>query len=65
MKKGMNIVNGLPEFFTEDEEFMQKAREYNVRINDIRKPPKRKDLHIFSGRINEVKTPVITVLGTD
>ena len=65
MKKGMNIVNGLPEFFTEDEEFMQKAREYSVRINDIRKPPKRKDLHIFSGRINEVKTPVITVLGTD
>ena len=65
MKKGMNIVNGLPEFFTEDEEFMQKAREYSVSINDIRKPPKRKDLHIFSGRINEVKTPVITVLGTD
>lgn len=65
LKKGMNIVNGLPEFFTEDEEFMQKAREYGVRINDIRKPPKRKDLHIFSGRINEVKTPVITVLGTD
>ncbi len=65
MKKGMNIVNGLPEFLTEDEEFMQKAREYNVRINDIRKPPQRKDLHIFSGRINEVKTPVITVLGTD
>ena len=65
MKKGMNIVNGLPEFFTEDEEFMQKASEYSVRINDIRKPPKRKDLHIFSGRINEVKTPVITVLGTD
>jgi uncharacterized NAD-dependent epimerase/dehydratase family protein len=65
MKKGMNIVNGLPEFFSEDEEFIQKAREYGVRIIDIRKPPQRKSLHIFSGRINDVNTPVITVLGTD
>jgi uncharacterized NAD-dependent epimerase/dehydratase family protein len=65
MKKGMNIVNGLPEFFTDDEEFIQKASEYGVQIYDIRKAPKRKDLHIFSGSINEVKTPVITVLGTD
>jgi len=65
MEKGMNIVNGLPEFFTEDEEFMQKAHEYAVDIFDIRKAPPRKDLHNFSGRINDVKTPVITVLGTD
>jgi len=65
MKKGMNIVNGLPEFLTEDEEFIQKASKQGVKIFDIRKPPQRKDLHIFSGRINEVKTPVITVLGTD
>jgi len=24
MKLGMNIINGLPEFFTEDEEFVRK-----------------------------------------
>ena len=65
MKMGINIVNGLPEFFTDDEEFMQKAREYNVRIYDIRKPPERKNLHNFSGRIHDVKTPIIAVLGTD
>lgn len=65
MKKGMNIVNGLPEFFTNDEEFMQKASEYEVHIYDIRKPSERKELHTFSGRILEIKTPVITVLGTD
>jgi uncharacterized NAD-dependent epimerase/dehydratase family protein len=65
MKNGMNIVNGLPEFFTEDNEFMQKANEYGVQIYDIRKAPQRKDLHNFSGRINEIDTPVITVLGTD
>ena len=65
MKKGMNIVNGLPEFFTNDEEFMQKASEYNVQIYDIRKPPVRKNLHMFSGRIFELNTPVIIVCGTD
>ena len=65
MKKRMNIINGLPEFFTEDEAFMQKAREYGVHIHDIRKPPPRKDLHLFRGDIFNVKTPIITVLGTD
>lgn len=65
MKIGMNIVNGLPEFFTDDEEFAQTAAKYGVTIDDIRKPPARKDLHIFTGRIHDIKTPVITVFGTD
>lgn len=65
MKKGMNIINGLPEFFTEDKEFIQKAREYGVKLLDVRKPPARKDLHIFRGDIFKIKTPIITVFGTD
>lgn len=65
MEKGMNIVNGLPEFFTEDEEFVQKATEYGVQLHDIRKPPPRKDLHLFQGSIFNVRTPIITVFGTD
>jgi len=65
MEKGMDIINGLPEFFTEDDEFMEKARAHGVQIHDIRKPPPRKDLHIFTGSIFRVATPVITVFGTD
>jgi len=65
MEKGMDIINGLPEFFTEDDEFMEKAREHGVQIHDFRKPPLRKDLHLFSGSIFQVTTPVITVFGTD
>ena len=61
----MNIINPLPEFFTEDDEFMQKASEYDVKIYDFRKSPQRKDLHIFSGQIFNVKTPVVVVTGTD
>jgi uncharacterized NAD-dependent epimerase/dehydratase family protein len=65
IEKGMDIVNGLHEFLTEDEEFIQKAKKYGVAINDIRKPPAKKDLHLFSGRILKIKIPIVTVLGTD
>jgi len=65
MNIGMNIVNGLPEFFTEDEEFVEMASKHNVRIYDIRKAPLRKDLHNFTGRIFDVDCPVVTVAGTD
>ncbi len=65
MEKGMNLVNGLHEFLTDDEEFKQKAEEYGVKIYDIRKPPAKKDLHLFSGRILKVNTPIVAVLGTD
>ncbi len=65
MKRGLNIINGMAEYFTDDLEFIQKAKEANVKIIDIRKPPSRKELHHFSGRIFDVKVPVITVLGTD
>jgi uncharacterized NAD-dependent epimerase/dehydratase family protein len=65
MQKGMNIVNGLPEFFSEDREFVQRALECGVQIHDVRKPPPRKDLHLFRGAIFNITTPVITVFGTD
>ena len=54
MRMGMNIVNGLPEFLGEDGEFVQKALEHGVQIHDVRKPPPRKDLHLFRGDIFKV-----------
>jgi uncharacterized NAD-dependent epimerase/dehydratase family protein len=65
MKRGMDLVNGLPEFLTEDGEFVARALDHGVDIHDVRKPPPRKDLHIFSGEILSLETPVIAVLGTD
>jgi uncharacterized NAD-dependent epimerase/dehydratase family protein len=65
MEKGMNIVNGLHQFFSDDPEFAQKAFECGIQIKDIRKPPQLKDLHVFSGQIAKVNIPVIAVLGTD
>lgn len=65
MEHGMNIVNPLHEFFTDDTEFVQHAVQNNVSIHDVRKPALKKDMHLFSGRILNVTTPIIAVLGTD
>ncbi len=65
MKQGMDIVNGLHQFFSEDAEFAAAAKQYNVEIRDIRKPPKLENLHVFTGAIAQVTIPVIALLGTD
>lgn len=65
MSKGMDIVNGLHQFFSEDPEFIEMAHRRGVEIKDIRKPPELKDLHVFTGQIAKVTVPVVAVLGTD
>ncbi|WP_100407449.1 DUF1611 domain-containing protein [Bacillus solitudinis] len=65
MKQGMHIVNPLHEFLTDDEEFIKYSEQYGVTIKDVRKPPLKKDMHLFSGRVLNIKTPIIAVLGTD
>jgi uncharacterized NAD-dependent epimerase/dehydratase family protein len=65
MELEMDIINPLHEFFTEDAEFLNQSIEYGVTIHDVRKPPQSKDLHLFSGRILDIQTPIIAVLGTD
>ncbi|WP_227939838.1 DUF1611 domain-containing protein [Alkalihalobacillus deserti] len=65
MELGMNIVNPLHEFFTDDEEFINHAKQFDVTILDVRKPPQKKDMHLFSGRILNIDTPIVAVLGTD
>jgi uncharacterized NAD-dependent epimerase/dehydratase family protein len=65
MAKGMDIINGLHQFFSEDQEFARMAAQNHIQIKDIRKPPQLKDLHVFTGQISEVNVPVIAFLGTD
>lgn len=63
--QGLHIVSGLHDFLSEDEEISLKAAEKGVQVQDIRKPPHRKELHFFSGNIEQVDSLVIAVLGTD
>lgn len=65
MESGMDIINGLHQFFSDDPEFAEMATRKGVTITDIRKPPSLEDLHVFTGRISEVNIPVIAMLGTD
>jgi uncharacterized NAD-dependent epimerase/dehydratase family protein len=65
MSHGMNIVNGLHEFLNDDPVFVAACESSKVKILDVRKPRSKKDLRMFSGRINEVTCPRIAVLGTD
>lgn len=65
MEQGMHIVNPLQEFFTDDEDFVAAAAANRVNILDIRKPPEKKDMGLFSGSILQVPTPIVAVLGTD
>ena len=65
MENGMDIINGLHQFFSHDQELSLKAAQNGIQIKDIRKPPELKNLHVFTGRISEVNVPVIAFLGTD
>ena len=65
MDQGMGIVNGLHEFLNDDPEFAAAAVANGVPILDVRRPRDKKDLRMFSGRIDEVTCPRIAVLGTD
>ena len=65
IEAGLNVDSGLHEFLTEDEEIERLAAARGVTLRDIRKPPERKDLHFFSGKIEEVTALKIALLGTD
>ena len=65
MGLGMDIVSGLHEFLSEDDEFVRASAANNVTILDVRKPQSKKKLKLFTGNISRVTCPRIAVLGTD
>jgi uncharacterized NAD-dependent epimerase/dehydratase family protein len=62
---GLDVDSGLHDFLSEDEEIASLARDKGVRIRDVRKTPPRKELHFFSGKIEQVTCLKVAVLGTD
>jgi uncharacterized NAD-dependent epimerase/dehydratase family protein len=65
LENGLSIVNGLHEYVSDIPELASLAHQRGLEIIDVRKPKKVKDLHFWSGKIQEVKCPKIAVLGTD
>jgi uncharacterized NAD-dependent epimerase/dehydratase family protein len=65
IEAGLNVDCGLHDFLTEDPAIAPLAREKGVTIRDIRKPPALEDLHFFTGKIEDVQSLKVAVLGTD
>lgn len=62
---GLHVDSGLHDFLSEDGEIARLAKEHGVRIRDVRKTPPRQDLHFFTGKIEEVTSLKVALLGTD
>ena len=65
IKLGFSIISGLHHYLSEDIEFISAAKDHNVKLVDIRKPRNVSGLHFWTGKILNIKTPIIAVLGTD
>lgn len=65
LEVGLNVDSGLHEFLGEDPELAALAFANGVKIRDVRQPPPRRKLHFFSGKIEQVDSPVVALLGTD
>jgi uncharacterized NAD-dependent epimerase/dehydratase family protein len=65
LELGMNVDSGLHDFLFKDASLMKIAEKNNCRVRDIRRTPDRDELHFFSGKIEEVDTLKIAILGTD
>jgi uncharacterized NAD-dependent epimerase/dehydratase family protein len=65
IRSGLNVDSGLHDFLSEDIEIADLALANGVQIRDVRKTPPRKELHFFEGKIEEVTSLKVAVLGTD
>lgn len=63
--EGLNIDSGLHDFLSDDPEIAAAALRRGVSIRDVRKPPPRHELHFFSGKIEQVDSLKVALLGTD
>lgn len=62
---GLDVDCGLHTYLTEDPEMVSLAEASGSIIRDIRRPRHTRDLHFFTGKIDEVDSLRVAILGTD
>ena len=65
LNNNISIVNGLHSILNQDSQLKKIADNNNVKIHDVRMSKSRDSLSFWSGKIYNVKSPKIVVLGTD
>jgi uncharacterized NAD-dependent epimerase/dehydratase family protein len=65
IRLGLHVDCGLHDYLNEDETLVELARAHGVQLRDIRRPPSVSELHFFSGKIEQVRSFKVAVLGTD
>jgi uncharacterized NAD-dependent epimerase/dehydratase family protein len=65
LRSGLNVDAGLHDLLSDDPEFAATAREAGVTVRDVRRGPPRDQLHGFTGKIEQVTSRIVAVLGTD
>lgn len=63
LEAGLEIVNGLHQFLTDDPEFVGLAEKHGARLWDVRKPPS--DIPLFSGKALEAPQKIVATVGSD
>ena len=64
-RRGMNLVNGLHEYASDDPSIVRAARSSGARIVDLRKPKPKEELHFWTGEVASCRAPRVAVLGMD
>ncbi len=59
---GLNLVNGLHQLLSDDDDLMKIS---SVEIIDLRKPRPASELHFWTGEIFSIPTPRVAILGMD
>ena len=65
LRLGLNVDCGLHTYLGDDPEMVRLAAEHGAVIRDIRRPKPTSELHFFTGKIGEVTSLKVALLGTD
>jgi uncharacterized NAD-dependent epimerase/dehydratase family protein len=65
IRLGLNVDCGLHDYLSDDREIAALAEKHHIHIRDVRKPPSPSQLHFFSGKIEQVTSLKVAILGTD